>query len=131
MGAAAGRDSPGGEWSGSSRSAERGARKALAAATVWIGYGPYLDLLEPLRRPDQLRRDGRLTEERGRCEQALDLATQGLKVALISSGDSGIYGMAGLALELWLAELTGIGPPSPCTPACQPCSWPPPGSALL
>jgi cobalt-precorrin 5A hydrolase/precorrin-3B C17-methyltransferase len=78
------------------------ARRILAAANVWVGYGPYLDLLEPLRRPDQLRRDGQLTEERARCSEALDLAQQGLNVALISSGDSGIYGMAGLALELWL-----------------------------
>ncbi|MCP9934094.1 precorrin-3B C(17)-methyltransferase [Cyanobium sp. Candia 9D4] len=78
------------------------ARRALAATTVWVGYGLYLDLLEPLRRPDQLRREGRLTEERARCAEALDLARQGLDVALISSGDSGIYGMAGLALELWL-----------------------------
>lgn len=78
------------------------ARQALAATTVWVGYGLYLDLLEPLRRPDQLRREGRLTEERARCAEALDLARQGLDVALISSGDSGIYGMAGLALELWL-----------------------------
>ncbi|MFZ0409862.1 MAG: precorrin-3B C(17)-methyltransferase, partial [Cyanobium sp.] len=78
------------------------ARRSLAAATVWVGYGPYLDLLEPLRRPDQLRRDGQLTEERARCSEALALAQQGLNVALISSGDSGIYGMAGLALELWL-----------------------------
>jgi len=78
------------------------ARQALAAATVWVGYGLYLDLLEPIRRPDQLRREGRLTEETARCAEALDLARQGLDVALISSGDSGIYGMAGLALELWL-----------------------------
>ncbi len=78
------------------------ARQALSAATVWVGYGLYLDLLEPLRRPDQLRREGRLTEETARCAEALDLARQGLDVALISSGDSGIYGMAGLALELWL-----------------------------
>jgi cobalt-precorrin 5A hydrolase/precorrin-3B C17-methyltransferase len=80
------------------------ARRALAAATVWVGYSLYLDLLEPLRRPDQLRREGRLTEERQRCAEALALAEQGLNVALISSGDSGIYGMAGLALELWLAQ---------------------------
>ncbi|MFN6340091.1 MAG: precorrin-3B C(17)-methyltransferase [Cyanobacteriota bacterium] len=79
------------------------ARKALAQCVVWVGYGPYLDLLDPLRRPDQLRLEGRLTEERGRCMEALDLARQGLAVALVSSGDSGIYGMAGLALELWLA----------------------------
>jgi cobalt-precorrin 5A hydrolase/precorrin-3B C17-methyltransferase len=80
------------------------ARRALAEATVWVGYGLYLDLLEPLRRPDQLRCDGRLTEERARCAQALGLANQGLNVALVSSGDSGIYAMAGLALELWLAQ---------------------------
>jgi cobalt-precorrin 5A hydrolase/precorrin-3B C17-methyltransferase len=79
------------------------ARRVLARCGVWVGYGLYLDLLEPLRRPDQLRLDGRLTEERERCAQALALAREGLSVALVSSGDSGIYGMAGLALELWWA----------------------------
>lgn len=79
------------------------ARRALAEASVWVGYGLYLNLLEPLRRPDQLRCDGQLTEERQRCSLALELAAQGLRVALVSSGESGIYGMAGLALELWLA----------------------------
>ena len=79
------------------------ARRALAQCSAWVGYGPYLDLLEPLRRQDQLRVEGRLTEEVGRCEEALALAREGLSVALISSGDSGIYGMAGLALELWWA----------------------------
>ena len=69
-----------------------------------VGYGLYLDLLEPLRRPDQARLDGQLTRERDRCLQALELAQQGARVALISSGDSGIYGMAGLALELWLTQ---------------------------
>ena len=86
------------------------ARHALAEATVWVGYGLYLDLLEPLRRPDQLRCDGRLTEERARCAQALGLANQGLNVALVSSGDSGIYAMAGLALELWLSQSPGQRP---------------------
>jgi cobalt-precorrin 5A hydrolase/precorrin-3B C17-methyltransferase len=80
------------------------ARLALAEASVWVGYGLYLDLLEPLRRQDQLRCDGQLTQERARCQVALDLANQGLTVALVSSGDSGIYAMAGLALELWLAQ---------------------------
>jgi cobalt-precorrin 5A hydrolase/precorrin-3B C17-methyltransferase len=77
------------------------ARRVLSRCGAWVGYGLYLDLLEPLRRPDQLRLDGRLTEERARCAEALALAREGLTVALISSGDSGIYGMAGLALELW------------------------------
>ena len=80
------------------------ARQALARSTAWVGYGLYLDLLEPLRRPDQARVSGKLTLEKERCRQALRLAQQGARVALISSGDSGIYGMAGLALELWLNE---------------------------
>ena len=79
------------------------ARTALSRCVAWVGYGLYLDLLEPLRRPDQVRLDGQLTRERDRCRQALELARQGTKVALVSSGDSGIYGMAGLALELWLS----------------------------
>ena len=79
------------------------ARSALADAQVWVGYSLYLDLLEPLRRCDQLRLEGQLTRERERCQQALELAREGIKVALISSGESGMYGMAGLALEQWLA----------------------------
>jgi cobalt-precorrin 5A hydrolase/precorrin-3B C17-methyltransferase len=87
------------------------ARQVLSRCGVWVGYGLYLDLLEPLRRPDQLRLDGRLTEERARCVEALALAREGLTVALISSGDSGIYGMAGLALEVWW-ELPELDRPS-------------------
>lgn len=78
------------------------ARSALAAAQVWVGYSLYLDLLEPLRRQDQARLEGQLTQERQRCQEALALACQGVAVALISSGESGMYGMAGLALEEWL-----------------------------
>ena len=44
--------------------------------------------------------ESNLTEERERCEKALELAEEGIKVALISSGDAGFYGMAGLLLEL-------------------------------
>ncbi len=78
------------------------ARSALARSSIWVGYRRYLKLLEGIRRSDQARLDGELTHERERCIQALDLATQGAIVSLVSSGDSGIYGMAGLALELWL-----------------------------
>lgn len=78
------------------------ARCALSRSVIWIGYQRYLDFLEPIRRHDQVRVDGQLTFELDRCKQALDLAQQGARVALVSSGDSGIYGMAGLALELWL-----------------------------
>ncbi len=80
------------------------ARFALSRSVVWVGYKLYLDLLEPLRRFDQVRIDSFISDERQRCQQALKLATQGMRVCLVSSGDSGIYGMAGLALELWLAK---------------------------
>ncbi|QNJ02064.1 bifunctional cobalt-precorrin-5A hydrolase / precorrin-3B C17-methyltransferase [Synechococcus sp. PROS-U-1] len=80
------------------------AKAALSRCCAWVGYSLYLDLLEPLRRQDQIRFDGQLTREWDRCAEALRLAQQGAKVALISSGDSGIYGMAGLALELLLQQ---------------------------
>ncbi len=80
------------------------ARRGLSRSVVWVGYGLYLDLLEPLRRVDQVRIDSHLTLEQDRCIKAIELATQGIRVALISSGDCGIYGMGGLALELWLEK---------------------------
>ncbi|WP_269623702.1 precorrin-3B C(17)-methyltransferase [Prochlorococcus marinus] len=79
-------------------------RRALTRCSAWIGYTPYLNYLDSIRRPEQVRIDSELTFEKDRCQYALDLAKEGVKVALISSGDSGIYGMAGLALELWLHE---------------------------
>ncbi len=75
-------------------------RKALARCTVWIGYRMYLDLIKPLKRSDQIFIESELTEEKERCSKAIKLAEEGIKVALISSGESGFYGMAGLLLEL-------------------------------
>ena len=79
-------------------------RSALNRCAAWVGYTPYLNYLDSIRRQDQVRIDSKLTFEKERCHQALDLAKEGARVALVSSGDSGIYGMAGLALELWLNE---------------------------
>ncbi len=76
------------------------ARKALSRCTVWIGYKMYLDLIKPLKRSDQVVIESKLTEEKERCSKAIKLAEEGIKVALISSGESGFYGMAGLLLEL-------------------------------
>ena len=76
------------------------ARKALSQCAVWIGYKMYLDLIRPLKRNDQVLIESKLTEEKQRCEKAIKLAEEGIKVALISSGESGFYGMAGLLLEL-------------------------------
>ena len=75
-------------------------KQTLSKCPVWIGYKLYLDLLQDFKRTDQIRIDSPLKEEKIRCEKAIDLAEQGIKVALISSGDAGIYGMAGLLLEI-------------------------------
>ncbi len=75
-------------------------KKALSRCTVWIGYKMYLDLIKSLKRSDQVLIESKLTEEKERCIKAIKLAEEGIKVALISSGESGFYGMAGLLLEL-------------------------------
>lgn len=76
------------------------AREVLEECEVLVGYETYMALIESLIRPGQeVIRYGMGQEvERGR--QAVSLAREGKKVALISSGDAGVYGMAGLAYEL-------------------------------
>jgi cobalt-precorrin 5A hydrolase/precorrin-3B C17-methyltransferase len=75
------------------------AQTAIAQADAVIGYGLYVDLIRSLLRPGQIVESLPITQERQRAERAIDLAQWGLTVAVISSGDAGIYGMAGLVLE--------------------------------
>jgi len=75
------------------------ARSAIAQADVVIGYSLYVDLVSPLLRPGQIVETSPITQERQRGDRAIALAQWGLTVAVISSGDCGIYGMAGLVLE--------------------------------
>jgi cobalt-precorrin 5A hydrolase/precorrin-3B C17-methyltransferase len=75
------------------------AKTALIQADAIIGYSLYLDLIKPLIRAGQIIEAFPITQERQRCQRAIQLAQWGLKVAVISSGDCGIYGMAGLVLE--------------------------------
>ena len=72
---------------------------AVRAATDLVGYGLYLDLLGAAAE-GKARRDYALGEEEARCRAALDLAAEGRSVALICSGDPGIYAMAALVYEL-------------------------------
>ncbi len=72
----------------------------LADAEDWVGYRGYLDLLGPRAGGEPARHGFALGEEVARARAALDLAGAGRRVALISSGDAGIYGMAALVLEL-------------------------------
>ena len=74
------------------------ALEALRQAEVVLGYGLYVDLVRgwlPLARCEALP----LGEERERARRALTLARAGRRVALVSSGDAGIYALAGLVFE--------------------------------
>lgn len=73
--------------------------RALRAADAVVGYGLYLDLLGPLI-ADKPQHARALGEEEARVKLALELAAQGQRVALVSSGDAGIYALATLAHEL-------------------------------
>jgi cobalt-precorrin 5A hydrolase / precorrin-3B C17-methyltransferase len=74
------------------------ASEALAAADCVVGYGLYLDLVADLIGGKQRFETG-LGHETGRVERALDLAAEGRRVALVCSGDAGIYALASLAFE--------------------------------
>jgi len=71
----------------------------IAAATDLVGYTLYLDILGD-RADGKTRHDFPLGEETDRVRAALDIAATGKTVALVSSGDPGIYAMATLAFEL-------------------------------
>lgn len=75
------------------------AREALAEAEIVVGYQTYLAFIETLLEEKEIVSSGMMREVE-RCQKALDLAASGKTVALVSSGDAGIYGMAGLVLEL-------------------------------
>jgi cobalt-precorrin 5A hydrolase/precorrin-3B C17-methyltransferase len=86
-----------GPGSAGGRTAE--AEAALSAATDWVGYRLYLDLLQPLAAGKAVHAFDLGAEEK-RVAYALDLAASGRRVALISSGDAGIYAMGSLVFEL-------------------------------
>jgi cobalt-precorrin 5A hydrolase/precorrin-3B C17-methyltransferase len=75
------------------------ASAALAQATDIVGYGLYLNLLGRAI-TGKRRHAGGLGQEEARVCLALDLAAEGRSVALVSSGDAGIYGLAPLVFEL-------------------------------
>lgn len=75
------------------------AKQAIDEAEVVIGYRTYIRLVRDLIQGKQIIYTG-MTEELARARKAVDLAYAGRKVALISSGDVGIYGMAGPTFEI-------------------------------
>ncbi|MGG4451427.1 precorrin-3B C(17)-methyltransferase [Brevibacillus porteri] len=88
------------------------AREALQESDIIIGYSTYVDLIRGLLTNQQIVSTG-MTEEVTRAREAVRQAEEeGKKVAVISSGDSGVYGMAGLVYEVLVekgwTEATGV-----------------------
>ncbi|MFI7546668.1 precorrin-2 C(20)-methyltransferase [Actinoplanes sp. NPDC049599] len=74
------------------------AQEALAAADDVVGYGPYVDRVPPNARQRRHPSDNRVEAERAAF--ALDLAKHGRNVAVVSSGDPGVFAMAAAVLEV-------------------------------
>jgi len=86
---------------GSAKTMTYGAREAIEQSDVVIGYSTYIKLVKDLLEGKEVIRKG-MTEEIDRCVEAYDQARLGKTVALISSGDIGVYGMAGPTYEVLL-----------------------------
>ncbi|MFB6366194.1 precorrin-3B C(17)-methyltransferase [Paenibacillus elgii] len=79
------------------------AREAIQESDVVIGYNTYVDLIRGLLNEQQVVRTG-MTEEVSRAQEAVRQAEAGKRVAVISSGDAGVYGMAGLIYEVLMEK---------------------------
>jgi len=80
------------------------ANEAIEFSDVVVGYQTYLEFVEPLLAGKEIVSSGMMREVE-RCREALNIAALGKNVALVSSGDAGVYGMAGLVFELVGADL--------------------------
>ena len=82
------------------------ARAAMEKADVLCGYTVYIDLVRPLY-PDKEVYTTPMTREIERCRRALEIAAAGRTVAMVCSGDAGVYGMAGPIYQL-AGEFPGV-----------------------
>lgn len=87
------------------------AKEALQESDMIIGYKTYVELIQGLIDDQEIVSTG-MTEEVSRAQEAVKQAERGKKVAVISSGDAGVYGMAGLVFEVLIEkgwkEETGV-----------------------
>ena len=79
----------------------------LETVDVIVGYTAYIQLLQE-QFPDKQFRSTPMRQEIDRCKLAVSIALEGKTVALVSSGDSGIYGMTGILLEVIAAEQADV-----------------------
>jgi precorrin-3B C17-methyltransferase len=92
---------------GSTLDRTKRAEQAIAESDVLVGYKRYLELISDIAHGKELISSG-MTQEVERCKAAIECAFNGQTAALISSGDAGVYGMAGLTLELLAKEQQAV-----------------------
>jgi len=79
--------------------------EAIRISDVVVGYKRYIELLAPLLEGKEVFMNG-MKKEVDRCRKALEFSLLGKKVAMVSGGDAGIYGMGGIMQEIILEEGT-------------------------
>lgn len=94
------------------------ARQALEESDIIAGYTVYVELLKPMF-PKKEYFVTAMKKEKERCIWAIEMAKQNKTVALVCSGDSGVYGMASLVLELAKGEELEIKIVPGVTAACS------------
>lgn len=92
---------------------------ALLSAEVVLGYKTYLGLIEELLEGKEVLSSG-MRKEVDRCGLAIDRALEGHRVVLVSSGDAGIYGMAGLVFDICRERSLRVSSPPHRTPSTEP-----------
>ena len=75
------------------------AREAIDKSSVVVGYEVYVDLIRPLLAGKTVATTP-MTREVDRCQMALEYALAGETVSMVCSGDAGVYGMAGVMMEV-------------------------------
>ena len=84
------------------------ARSEIENADVVVGYGTYVKLIQSIIKPGAEVVSGTMGKEVERAKIAVSKALENRKVVMVSSGDPGVYGMAGIVLEVAAMEKTNV-----------------------
>lgn len=91
------------------------ARQVLETVDTVVGYTTYIDLIRELVRDREIVSTG-MKKEVDRIEAAIRIAMEGRRCAIVSSGDAGVYAMAGLTFEMCQKKAVSLAPPRKADP---------------
>ncbi|MCW4009195.1 MAG: precorrin-3B C(17)-methyltransferase [Candidatus Bathyarchaeota archaeon] len=84
------------------------ARRLIETADAVVGYRTYIELVRGIVKPTAEVVSGTMGREVDRAKTAIEKAVEGKAVAVVSSGDPGVYGMAGVVLEAAAIKNAGV-----------------------